>query len=105
MRMKQKPIAAAVTLALLGAAVTAHAQQQKPTTLDTITVTGIRASVEGLWSKTMEDVFYYNVNREATGTFGALDHRPQFQRLGLLFLGDVDRFQKIRFRFALGVGG
>jgi carboxypeptidase family protein len=42
---------------------------------------GIRASVEGLWSKTMEDVFYYNVNREATGTFGALDGRPQFRRV------------------------
>jgi iron complex outermembrane receptor protein len=44
--MKQKPIASAVTLALLGAAATAQAQQQQPTTLDTITVTGIRASVE-----------------------------------------------------------
>jgi iron complex outermembrane receptor protein len=47
MKIRQKPIAAAVTLALVGAAFQAQAQQaQKPQTLDTITVTGIRASVE-----------------------------------------------------------
>ena len=46
MKIKQKPIAHAVTLALLGCSLAAHAQQQKPTQLDTITVTGIRASVE-----------------------------------------------------------
>ena len=49
MKIKRKPIASAVTLALLGAAFTANAQQQpaqKPQQLDTITVTGIRGSLE-----------------------------------------------------------
>jgi iron complex outermembrane receptor protein len=47
MKIKQKPIASAVTLALLGAAITAHAQQApKAQQLDTITVTGIRGSLE-----------------------------------------------------------
>ena len=68
MRMKQKPIASAVTLALLGAAVTAHAQQQKPTTLDTITVTGIRASVEkSLESKRSADGFTEVITAEDIG--------------------------------------
>jgi iron complex outermembrane receptor protein len=48
MKIKQKPIASAVTLALLGAAFASQAQQQqsKPQPLDTITVTGIRGSME-----------------------------------------------------------
>lgn len=46
---------------------------------------GIRASVEGLISKTMEDVFYYNVNREATGTFHPLDGRPQYKVVSSAF--------------------
>src|SRR3954466_12066679 len=47
MKIKQKPIASAVALALLGAAYPALAQQAaKAQQLDTITVTGIRASVE-----------------------------------------------------------
>ena len=46
MKIKQKPVVSAVALALLGAAFGAQAQQQKPQVLDTITVTGIRASVE-----------------------------------------------------------
>ena len=49
MKLKQKPIASAVALALLGAAYPALAQQaprQPAQQLDTITVTGIRASVE-----------------------------------------------------------
>lgn len=47
MTLKQKPIAAAIALALAGATVQAHAQSTQPaTTLDTITVTGIRASIE-----------------------------------------------------------
>jgi iron complex outermembrane receptor protein len=47
--IKQKPIASAVTLALLGMAAPALAQQSgsaKAQQLDTITVTGIRASIE-----------------------------------------------------------
>src|SRR3954470_22701263 len=47
MKIKQKPIASAVALALIGAAYPALAQQAaKAQQLDTITVTGIRASVE-----------------------------------------------------------
>jgi iron complex outermembrane recepter protein len=47
MKIKQKPIAYAVTLALVGAAYHAQAQTPpKPATVDTITVTGIRASIE-----------------------------------------------------------
>ena len=46
MKIKQKPIASAVTLALIGAAGPALAQEPKAQQLDTITVTGIRASVE-----------------------------------------------------------
>jgi outer membrane receptor for ferrienterochelin and colicin len=42
---------------------------------------GIRGSAEVLMSKTMEDVFYYNVNREATGTFSPLDGRPQYKKV------------------------
>ncbi|HKR65840.1 MAG TPA: carboxypeptidase regulatory-like domain-containing protein [Thermoanaerobaculia bacterium] len=42
---------------------------------------GIRGSAEVLMSKTMEDVFYYNVNREATGTVSPLDGRPMFKRV------------------------
>jgi len=42
---------------------------------------GVRASAEVLWSQTQQDVFYYNVNREATGAVHALDGRPQFRRI------------------------
>ncbi len=31
--------------------------------------------------------------------------RPQFQRFGLLVLGNLDGFVKTRFGFGLGVGG
>src|SRR5258708_39164640 len=45
MKFKQKPIVSAVALALMGAAIPAAAQQAaKPT--ETITVTGIRGSLE-----------------------------------------------------------
>src|SRR5689334_17124451 len=69
MRMKQKPIASAVAMALLGAAAAAHAQQQKPTTtLDTITVTGIRASVEkSLETKRNADAFTEVITSEDIG--------------------------------------
>ncbi len=47
MNFKQKPIASAVTLALLGAAFHASAQQAPaPEAKETVTVTGIRASLE-----------------------------------------------------------
>jgi iron complex outermembrane receptor protein len=49
MKLKQKPITSAVTLALLGMAFGAHGQTadtKQPQVLDTITVTGIRGSIE-----------------------------------------------------------
>jgi len=46
MKIRQKPLASAVTLALVGLSLQAHAQQQTPQTTETVTVTGIRASLE-----------------------------------------------------------
>ena len=46
MTFKQKPIASAIALALLGAAQAQAQQAPSATQLDTITVTGIRASME-----------------------------------------------------------
>jgi len=45
-KIQRKPLASAVALALIGAAYPAYAQQQKAQQLDTITVTGVRASIE-----------------------------------------------------------
>jgi iron complex outermembrane receptor protein len=45
MKIKQKPLASAVTLALVGLSLHSHAQQT-PQTTETVTVTGIRASLE-----------------------------------------------------------
>lgn len=42
---------------------------------------GMRGSVELLHSRTMEDVYYENANRAATGKNHALDGRPQFTRI------------------------
>jgi outer membrane receptor for ferrienterochelin and colicin len=41
---------------------------------------GIRGSVEALYSKTQEDVFYYNLNRVQTGT-SPLDGRPTYAKI------------------------
>jgi hypothetical protein len=38
---------------------------------------GIRGTAEVLWSKTQEDIFYYNVNKKQTGT-SPLDGRPTY---------------------------
>ena len=47
MKVKQTPIAAAVTLTLLSTAFAAHAQDAQPTQqLDAVVVTGIRASLQ-----------------------------------------------------------
>ncbi len=47
MKFKQKPLASAVALALVGLAFDSHAQQQpRPQTTETVTVIGIRASIE-----------------------------------------------------------
>src|ERR1700752_1772665 len=46
LKLKQKPIASAVTLALMGVAWPAAAQQQAAAPQETIFVTGIRAAVE-----------------------------------------------------------
>ena len=68
MKMKPTPLASAVALALWGTAFSAHAQQQKPTTLDTITVTGIRASVEkSLETKRASDALVEVITSEDIG--------------------------------------
>lgn len=41
---------------------------------------GIRGTVEGLYSKTQEDVFYINANRKQVGT-SPLDGRPTYDRI------------------------
>jgi hypothetical protein len=45
---------------------------------------GVRATVEALWTKTMEDVYYYNVNKRATGT-SPLDGRPTYSSISTQF--------------------
>jgi iron complex outermembrane receptor protein len=68
MKMKPTPLASAVALALWGAALPVHAQQDKPATLDTITVTGIRASIEkSLETKRAADSFTEVVTSEDIG--------------------------------------
>jgi outer membrane receptor for ferrienterochelin and colicin len=47
---------------------------------DTELLWGVRATLEGVWSQTERDVFYYNVNREPLGT-SPLDGRPTFRRV------------------------
>ena len=41
---------------------------------------GVKGTIEGLWSQTQKDVFYYNVNLRETGT-SPLDGRPVYSRL------------------------
>jgi len=70
MKTKPTPIASAVALALMGAALPALGQQrsQQPTTLDTITVTGIRASVEkSLETKRASDTLVEVITSEDIG--------------------------------------
>ncbi len=42
---------------------------------------GVRGTVEGLYSKTQQDVFYYNMNRVATGAVSQLDGRPRYKKI------------------------
>ena len=68
MKMKPTPIASAVSLALLGMALSAQAQQKPTTVLDTITVTGIRASVEkSLETKRAADALVEVITSEDIG--------------------------------------
>src|SRR4249920_1392398 len=68
MRIKQKPLASAVTLALFGLSLQAHAQQQVPQTTETVTVTGIRASLEkSLETKKNADTMVEVVSAEDIG--------------------------------------
>jgi hypothetical protein len=48
---------------------------------------GVRGTVEVLYSKTLEDVFYYNVNKKVTGS-SALDGRPTYGNVSTK-LGDA----------------
>jgi iron complex outermembrane receptor protein len=69
MTFKQKPIASAIALALLGSVANAQAQQTPPATqLDTITVTGIRASMEkSLEAKRAADAMVEVITAEDIG--------------------------------------
>src|SRR6476661_9692214 len=68
MRIKQKPLASAVTMALVGLSLQAHAQQQAPQTTETVTVTGIRASLEkSLETKKNADTMVEVVSAEDIG--------------------------------------
>ena len=49
---------------------------------------GIRGTVEGVYSKTQSDVFYYNVNRRQAGT-NAIDGRPTFTKVNTTQLSDA----------------
>jgi outer membrane receptor for ferrienterochelin and colicin len=42
---------------------------------------GVRGTIEGLYSKTQQDVFYYNMNRVATGAVSPLDGRPLYKKI------------------------
>ena len=67
MKFRQKPLASAVTLALLGLAFGAHAQQ-KPATTETVTVTGIRMSIEkSLETKRNSDTVVEVITAEDVG--------------------------------------
>jgi len=67
---------------------------------------GIRGSAELLWSKTQQDVFYYNVNRVATGGSNPLDGRPTFTRINTgvtdaLLLSNTDEGREITYTLQL----
>ena len=82
MKIQQKPIVTAVTLALLGAALQAHGQQQKPQQLDTITVTGIRASVEkSLETKKAADAVVEVITAEDIGKMPDKNVADSLQRV------------------------
>lgn len=57
---------------------------------------GIRGTVEVLYSKTQQDVFYQNVNKRPTGIASALDGRPTYASIAsslgnVLFLTNTDK--------------
>jgi len=41
---------------------------------------GVKGTIEGIWSQTQKDVFYYNVNLKPSGT-SPLDGRPTYSRV------------------------
>ena len=49
---------------------------------------GIRGTIEGVYSQTQSDVFYYNVNRVRTGT-NPIDNRPTYSRANTTQLSDA----------------
>src|SRR5258706_2872346 len=68
MKFKQTPIASAVALALAGAAIPAYAQQTPPRPTETITVTGIRVSIEkSLDTKRASDAMVEVITAEDIG--------------------------------------
>jgi iron complex outermembrane receptor protein len=81
MRLKQKPLASAVTLALMGLAFQAQAQQV-PQTTETVTVTGIRASLEkSLDTKKNADTVVEVVTAEDIGKMPDRNIADAVQRL------------------------
>jgi iron complex outermembrane receptor protein len=82
MRIKQKPLASAVTMALVGLSLQAHAQQQAPQTTETVTVTGIRASLEkSLETKKNADTMVEVVSAEDIGKMPDKNIADSVQRL------------------------
>lgn len=82
MNLKQKPIASAVALALSGAAFGVYAQQTEPATRETVTVTGIRASVEkSLQTKQNADTVVEVITAEDIGKLPDKNVADAVQRL------------------------
>jgi iron complex outermembrane receptor protein len=82
MKIRQKPLASAVTLALVGLSLQAHAQQQTPQTTETVTVTGIRASLEkSLETKRNADTVVEVVTAEDIGKMPDKNIADAVQRL------------------------
>ncbi len=56
---------------------------------------GVRGSIEGIWSKTQEDVYFQNVNKKLAGT-NSVDGRPTYTRVSTsivdaLYLTNTDK--------------
>ena len=49
---------------------------------------GIRTSIEGVYSKTQKDVFYYNVNNQQVGV-NPIDNRPTYAKINSTQLADA----------------
>jgi outer membrane receptor for ferrienterochelin and colicin len=50
---------------------------------------GVRGTAEVVYSKTQQDVFYYNANRVATGGHNPIDNRPLYTKINTAQLSDA----------------